>query len=179
MDEQAQTQAETQTAQTEEKTTERTFTQAEVNSFVEERLKRERGKFADYDALREKATKFEELEAEKLTAIEKAEKKIQELTTYKDKAMQLESIIAEYEAADEARLKAVLKDIPKEYHDLIPEGSNRARLAWIESAREKGLLTPPQTQRQASGLDAGKGTRQATKSEFDEAEIRRKFRLNK
>lgn len=40
---------------------ERTFTQAEVDKIVAERLSRERAKYADYDALSKKAAKVDEL----------------------------------------------------------------------------------------------------------------------
>lgn len=39
--------------------TERTFTQAEVNQIVADRIARERNKYADYDALKAKADQFD------------------------------------------------------------------------------------------------------------------------
>ena len=42
--------------------TERTFTQAEVDAIVGDRLKRDRAKYSDYDDLKAKAAKFDELE---------------------------------------------------------------------------------------------------------------------
>lgn len=53
----------------------RTFTQAEVDVIVGERLKRERGKYADYDALKEKADKLDAMEEANKTALEKATEK--------------------------------------------------------------------------------------------------------
>ena len=40
----------------------RTFTQAEMNAIIQDRLTRERGKYADYEALKAKAAKFDEAE---------------------------------------------------------------------------------------------------------------------
>ena len=40
---------------------EKTFTQEEVNQIVGDRLKRESAKYADYDALKTKAEKFDEV----------------------------------------------------------------------------------------------------------------------
>ena len=73
----------------------KTFTQDEVNAIVGERLAREREKFADYDSLKEKATKFDEAEeaskSELQKATERAEKLESELNGYK-KAEELRTI---------------------------------------------------------------------------------------
>ena len=42
---------------------ERTFTQAEMDAIISDRLKRERAKYADYNELQAKAAKFDEAEA--------------------------------------------------------------------------------------------------------------------
>ena len=55
--------------------TEKTFTQAEVNKIVEERLIRDRQKFADYEALKEKAQKLDQLEEAAKTELQKANEK--------------------------------------------------------------------------------------------------------
>ena len=48
------------------------FTQDEVNSIVNDRLKRERAKYEDYDALKAKASKLDELEEANKTELQKA-----------------------------------------------------------------------------------------------------------
>ena len=53
-------------------TEERTFTQAEVDAIVGERLKRDRTKYADYDALKAKADKFDAMEEQNKTDLQKA-----------------------------------------------------------------------------------------------------------
>jgi hypothetical protein len=50
----------------------KTFTQAELDRILDERVKRERSKYADYDELKAKAAKFDELEAGNKTEIQKA-----------------------------------------------------------------------------------------------------------
>lgn len=55
------------------KTEDRTFTQTELNAIIQDRLSRERGRFADYDALKDKAGKFDTAEAARLSDIEKAQ----------------------------------------------------------------------------------------------------------
>jgi hypothetical protein len=75
--------------------TEKTFTQDDVNAIVGERLAREREKFADYELLKEKASKFDEAEeaskSELQKATERAEKLESELKTMK-KAEELRTI---------------------------------------------------------------------------------------
>lgn len=66
---------------------ERTFTQAEVDNIIKDRLTRERGKFADYEEIKAKAAKFDEAEeaskSELQKAIERAEQAEKELTSMK------------------------------------------------------------------------------------------------
>lgn len=51
----------------------KTFTQADIDRVVQERLARERSKFGDYDDLKAKAAKLDELEAENQSVLEKAQ----------------------------------------------------------------------------------------------------------
>lgn len=51
---------------------ERTFTQAELDAIVSDRLKRDRAKYADYDTLKEKADKLDALEEASKTELQKA-----------------------------------------------------------------------------------------------------------
>lgn len=55
------------------------FTQDELNAIVGDRLKRERDKYADYDSLREKAQKYEEMEEANKSELEKAKERAQTL----------------------------------------------------------------------------------------------------
>ena len=52
--------------------TEKTFTQAELNAIVTERLKREGQKYADYESLKEKAEKFDQMEEANKSELQKA-----------------------------------------------------------------------------------------------------------
>ena len=52
--------------------TEKTFTQSELDAIVSDRLKRDRQKYADYDALKEKATRFDQLEEASKSELQKA-----------------------------------------------------------------------------------------------------------
>lgn len=55
--------------------TERTFTQAEMNAIITERLNRERTKYADYDTLKSKAAQFDAAEEAGKTELQKANEK--------------------------------------------------------------------------------------------------------
>ena len=52
--------------------TDKTFTQAEVDAIVSERLKRDRQKYSDYETLKEKAGKFDEMEEANKSELQKA-----------------------------------------------------------------------------------------------------------
>ena len=58
---------------------ERTFTQAELNAIVNDRLGREKAKYSDYEAMKEKAAKFDELEEANKTELQKASEKVSAL----------------------------------------------------------------------------------------------------
>ena len=63
----------------EQKTPERTFTQAEVDAIVGERLSRDRAKYANYDELKAKAEQFDVAEELRKTELQKAVEKAQKL----------------------------------------------------------------------------------------------------
>lgn len=57
----------------------RTFTQEEVNAIVEGRIKKESAKYSDYEELRKKASKFDEIEEANKTELQKITEKNAEL----------------------------------------------------------------------------------------------------
>lgn len=79
---------EEKTVTQEEKTVEqaeRTFTQAEVDAIIGDRLSRERSKYADYEALKEKAGKYDLIEEEQKTEIQKMTERADALQAELDK----------------------------------------------------------------------------------------------
>lgn len=56
-----------------EQETEKTFTQAELNAIVADRLSRERGKYADYEELKAKAAQFDAAQEAGKTELQKAQ----------------------------------------------------------------------------------------------------------
>ena len=63
----------------EETVTEKTFTQAELDQIISDRLKRERDKYTDYDALKEKAQKFDQIEENAKTELQKVTERAEKL----------------------------------------------------------------------------------------------------
>lgn len=57
---------------------EKTFTQSDVDRIVAERLSRERGKYADYETLKEKASKFDAAEEANKSELQKAQELAEE-----------------------------------------------------------------------------------------------------
>lgn len=58
---------------------ERTFTQAEMDAIIADRLKRERTKYSDYEELKSKASKLDELEEANKSELQKATERANEL----------------------------------------------------------------------------------------------------
>lgn len=60
--------------------------QEELNRIIERRLERERSKYADYDDLKQRAARLDEIEAEQLSEAEKAQKRAEEAERERDQA---------------------------------------------------------------------------------------------
>lgn len=58
---------------------EKTFTQAELDQIISDRLKREREKYQDYESLREKAQKLDQIEEDAKTELQKAQERAEKL----------------------------------------------------------------------------------------------------
>lgn len=65
--------------------TERTFTQAEMDAIIGDRLKRERAKYADYDELKTKATAYDEQVEASKSELQKAVEERDKLKTRLDR----------------------------------------------------------------------------------------------
>ena len=70
----------------------KTFTQDELNTVVNDRLKREREKYADYATLKEKADRLDKLEEENKTELQKANDKVEKLQKELDALKNAQSI---------------------------------------------------------------------------------------
>lgn len=69
---------------------ERTFTQDEMDAIIQDRLRRERAKYSDYEALKTKAAAFDESEEARKTDLQKATERAESLQAKLD-AMEKES----------------------------------------------------------------------------------------
>lgn len=86
---------------------EKTFTQAELNAIVADRLSRERGKYSDYEELKSKAAQFDAAEEARKSELQKATEKAEALQKQLDEINQANSIRAMREkAAKETGLPA-------------------------------------------------------------------------
>lgn len=81
--------------------TNRTFSQSELDAIIADRLTRERSKYTDYDDLKAKAEQFEQAEAAKLSELERTTKALEEAQA---KAAQLELDQLRNKAAAAAQL---------------------------------------------------------------------------
>ena len=73
-----------ETNATQEQQTEAKFTQADLDRIVKDRLTRERENYGDYDALKAKADKFDEIEEASKTELQKATERVTALQTELD-----------------------------------------------------------------------------------------------
>ena len=64
--------------------TEKTFTQAELDAIVGERLKRDRAKYADYEDMKAKAEKYDQMEEANKSELQKAIERSEALQTELD-----------------------------------------------------------------------------------------------
>jgi len=68
-----------QEVETTTETAEKTFTQAELDQIIGERLKREREKYPDYESLKEKAAKLDQIEEDAKSELQKATERAEKL----------------------------------------------------------------------------------------------------
>ena len=71
---------------------ERTFSQVDVDRIVADRLLRERQKYVDYDALKDKASKYEQMEEASKTELQKANERAAKLQKELDDLKQAETV---------------------------------------------------------------------------------------
>ena len=68
------------------------FTQEELNQMIGDRLARERAKYADYESLKEKAEKFDQIEEESKTELQKMTEKADNLQAELDRLQKAEAV---------------------------------------------------------------------------------------
>lgn len=107
-------------------TEQKTFTQEELNAILNDRLGREKAKYSDYEALKEKASKFDKIEEANKTEMQKIT----------EKATALENELSALKKANE--IKAVRLEVAKEQN--IPADLLTADTKEECEAQAKALL---------------------------------------
>ena len=141
----------------------RTFTQAEMNAIIQDRLTRERGKYADYEALKAKAAKFDEAEEAGKTELQKANEKAdalqkqvdafknaEQLRTVREKVSKetgvpAELLFGESEEVCKAQAKAILDYARPGTYPTVKDGGEHGARGGTESdgvAAAFGALNP-------------------------------------
>lgn len=70
----------TEAIQEEQKTEEKTFTQAELNAIIQKRVAEVAGKYENYEELKEKAQRLDKIEEDSKTELQKATERAESLT---------------------------------------------------------------------------------------------------
>ena len=83
---------ETTTKATDQEQQQKTFTQEDVNGIVADRIKRERDKYADYAALKEKAERLDKIEEASKSELQKMTEKTERLQAELDKIKKAEKV---------------------------------------------------------------------------------------
>lgn len=102
----------------------KTFTQADLDRIVAERLNREKSKFADYDDLKTKAGKFDQIENENKSDLEKAN----------DALTAAQTELAELRVAAVRSAAAAKAGLPAELHEFITATDP------VEAEKQAGVL---------------------------------------
>ncbi|MEY8748952.1 hypothetical protein [Alkalicoccobacillus gibsonii] len=110
--------------------------------------------FEQAQADAEKAAQEEQGEYEKLYRAK--EQEVEQLTSYKTRAEQLEGAFGEM-------VNAKVESIPEDYRELIPEGMTaEQKLEWITKAESKGMFkTVDTTQKEIGGGKGGTNPEEA------------------
>ena len=103
-------------AQEPNQTEEKTFTQAELNAIIQKRLGEQAAKYGDYEELKGKAQKFDEIEEQNKSEIQKANEKAEALQRELDGMKKADSVrLIREEVANEKGVPAhLLKGETKE-----------------------------------------------------------------
>jgi hypothetical protein len=127
---------------------ERTFTQAEMDAIIGERLKRDRAKYADYDELKAKAAKYDEAEEASKSELQKAVEERDRLKAELDKrdaerarAEKVAKVAAE-KGVDEKLLARMSGDVEENAEFLKKQMETLPKYEPVHDAGEKDVAAP-------------------------------------
>jgi len=133
---------------------ERTFTQAELDTVISERLNRERAKYADYETLKDKAAKFDAAEEASKTELQKAQ---DERQRYKDeldriknenKIRDIRGKVSQETGVPENLLSGDTEEICKEQAKAILAFANQGSYPDVRDGGEPGKVSKKTTRDQ-------------------------------
>ena len=138
--------------------TSKTFTQDELNQMIGDRLARERAKYADYESLKEKAAKFDQIEEESKTELQKATERADKLQAELDKLQKAEQV------------RTIREEVAKEIG--VPAGLLTAETKEDCEAQAKAILSfaKPGNDGYPAVKDAGEVGRTSSGSTRDQFE---------
>ena len=124
---------------------ERTFTQAEMDAIIGDRLKRERAKYADYDELAQKAKAYDEAEEANKSELQKAVEERDKLKAELDKLeaererAELVAKVAAEKGVDAALLSRMEGDVEENAEFL----ASRPKYEAVHDGGEKNVQVKP------------------------------------
>lgn len=156
---------------------ERTFTQAELQAIINDRLERERSKFADYDSLKDAAAQWEEHRTAQMTELEKAQARVAELEAAQAEAQEqaAQTLIRSTFLAEAAKLGAAHPEdayllAELEGVDIGEDGKVTGVAEMVQALADAGRLVMA-GKAKAPNLDggAGSGTRSGDRTSIERA----------
>ena len=113
---------------------EKTFSQADVDRIVQDRVGRERAKYADFDAYKQKAEKFDELEEAQKSELQKANERAESLQKQVDALNRAQAQVA-LEFANPSGNYPAVKDSGETTKGVTTGGKTRDQFAeWFGEA---------------------------------------------
>lgn len=140
-------------AQETQQTEEKTFTQAELNAIVQKRVGELTSKYGNYEELKEKALKFDKIEEESKTELQKATEKAESLQSQLDAIMaanqerELKEKIAAETGVPAALLRGNSEEDLKAQAEAIM-GFAKASTPAYPTVKDGGEVVPPTTSRE-------------------------------
>lgn len=125
----------------------KTFTQAELDKIVGERLSRERAKYEGFDELKAKAAKFDEMEEANKTELQKMSEKAQALQTELDSLKKAATIrdlrdkVAKETGVPASLLTGDTEEVCKAQAEAIKEFANPSSYPTVKDGGEIHNLT--------------------------------------
>ena len=131
---------------------ERTFTQAEMDAIIGDRLKRERAKYADYDELAQKAKAYDEAAEASKSELQKAVEErdrlraeVEQFKADKERADQVAKAAAEHKV-DVTLLSRMAGDVEENAKFLAEQMANAPKYGEVHDGGEPTVPTPQKTE---------------------------------